>query len=73
MATKISPSPEQPIEQPEQQQKQNKKRRRFRRTKQKIEHELREIYRRLCNGESDFQIMTVLCLQERNYYKIRKG
>ena len=38
-----------------------------------MEYELTEIYRRLCNdGESDFQIMTALCLQERNYYKYKK-
>ena len=37
-----------------------------------MEYELLEIYRRLCNGESDFQIMTTLCLQERNYYKYKK-
>ena len=54
----------------EQQQKQNKKR--FRRTKQKMEYELNDIYRRLCNGETDFQIMTTLCIQERNYYKYKK-
>ena len=53
------------------QQKQQSKRR-FRRTKQKIEYELAEIYKRLCNGESDLQIMTTLCLQERNYYKYKK-
>jgi cobalamin biosynthesis Co2+ chelatase CbiK len=50
--------------------KENK--RRFRRTKQKMEYELDEIFRRLCNGESDFQIMTTLNLQERNYYKYKK-
>lgn len=37
-----------------------------------MEYELIEIYRRLCNGESDFQIMTALCIQERNYYKYKK-
>jgi hypothetical protein len=38
-----------------------------------MEYELTEIYRRLCNdGESDIQIMTALCLQERNYYKYKK-
>jgi hypothetical protein len=47
-------------------------RRRFRRTKQKMEYELTEIYRRLCNGETDFQIMATLHLQERNYYKYKK-
>jgi hypothetical protein len=46
--------------------------RRFRRTKQKMEYELDEIFRRLCIGESDFQIMTTLNLQERNYYKYKK-
>ena len=56
---------------PSQKQQSNKKRR-FRRTKQKIEYELAEIYKRLCDGESDFQIMTTLCLQERNYYKYKK-
>ena len=50
----------------------NKKSKRFRRTKQKMEYELREIYHRLCNGESDFQIMSFLSLQERNYYKYKK-
>jgi hypothetical protein len=50
----------------------NKKERRFRRTKQKMEYELTEIYRRLCNGETDLQIMTNLHLQERNYYKYKK-
>ncbi len=37
-----------------------------------MEYELREIYKRLCNGETDFQIMSTLCLQERNYYKYKK-
>ncbi|HEX2408541.1 MAG TPA: hypothetical protein VHJ38_15160 [Nitrososphaeraceae archaeon] len=37
-----------------------------------MEYELAEIYRRLCNGEIDFQIMTTLNLQERNYYKYKK-
>ena len=37
-----------------------------------MEYELAEIYKRLCNGESDLQIMTALCLQERNYYKYKK-
>jgi hypothetical protein len=50
----------------------NKKERRLRRTKQKMEYELDEIFRRLCKGESDFQIMTTLNLQERNYYKYKK-
>jgi hypothetical protein len=48
------------------------KKKRFRRTKQKIEYELDEIFRRLCKGESDLQIMTTLNLQERNYYKYKK-
>ena len=69
--TSIS-SPSQQKQQKQKQDQQNKKRR-FRRTKQKIEYELTEIYRRLCNdGESDIQIMTALCLQERNYYKYKK-
>ena len=37
-----------------------------------MEYELTEIYQRLCNGESDFLIMTTLYLQERNYYKYKK-
>ena len=38
-----------------------------------MEYELTEIYRRLRNdGESEIQIMTALCLQERNYYKYKK-
>jgi hypothetical protein len=37
-----------------------------------MEYELTEIYRRLCNEDSDFQIMTTLNLQERNYYKYKK-
>ena len=49
-----------------------KEKRRFRRTKQKMEYELTEIFRRLCNGDSDLQIMTTLNLQERNYYKYKK-
>ena len=65
--TIISPSQQQ------QKQKQGQqKNKRFRRTKQKMEYELTEIYKRLCNGESDFQIMIALCLQERNYYKYKK-
>jgi hypothetical protein len=75
--TIISPSqsPEQEVEQQQKQKQQGQqnKNKRFRRAKQKIEYELTEIYRRLCNdGESDFQIMTALCLQERNYYKYKK-
>ena len=71
MATKIPTSSKQSIEQPGQQKQNNK--RRFRRTKQKMEYELAEIYKRLCSGEKDIQIMTALCLQERNYYKYKKG
>jgi hypothetical protein len=67
LATKIIPSPEQFPEQQKQQ-----KQKRVRRTKQKMEYELTEIYQRLCNGETDFQIMTTLNLQERNYYKYKK-
>ena len=37
-----------------------------------MEYELAEIYKRLCNGETDLQIMNALCLQERNYYKYKK-
>jgi len=54
------------------QQKQQQPKKRFRRTKQKMDYELTEIYKRLCDGETDFQIMTTLCLQERNYYKYKK-
>jgi hypothetical protein len=54
------------------QKQQLNKKRRFRRTKQKMEYELAEIYKGLCNGETDIQIMTALYLQERNYYKYKK-
>jgi hypothetical protein len=37
-----------------------------------MEYELAEIYKRLCNGETDLQIMTKLCLHERNYYNYKK-
>ena len=37
-----------------------------------MEYELAEIYKRLCNGETDLQIMNTLYLQERNYYKYKK-
>ena len=37
-----------------------------------MEYELTEIYKRLCDGETDFLIMTTLCLQERNYYKYKQ-
>ena len=66
------PTPIQSPSQHQQKQGQQNKKRRFRRTKQKMEYELSEIYRRLCNGETDLQIMTTLCLQERNYYKYKK-
>ncbi len=67
----ISSSTKQPATLVEEQSN-KKERKRFRRTKQKMEYELDEIFRRLCNGESDFQIMTTLNLQERNYYKYKK-
>ena len=76
--TIISPIPsqlhssQQPQKQKQKHDEQNNKKRRFRRTKQKMEYELAEIYKRLCNGETDFQIMASLCLQERNYYKYKK-
>jgi hypothetical protein len=76
LTIKISPStPVETLSSSGQQQhiaEQSNKKRRLRRTKQKIEYELDEIFRRLCNGESDFQIMTTLNLQERNYYKYKK-
>ena len=55
-----------------QKQQSTNKNKRLRRTKQKMEYELAEIYKKLCNGETDLQIMTALCLQERNYYKYKK-
>ncbi len=76
--TIISPTPSQfpsSLQQQKQKQKhdeQQNKKNRFRRTKQKIEYELTEIYRKLCEGESDIQIITTLRLQERNYYKYKK-
>ena len=76
--TIISPTPSQsPSSQQQQKQKQKhdeqrNKKYRCRRTEQKIEYELTEIYRKLCEGESDIQIMTTLRLQEKNYYKYKK-
>ena len=65
----MSSIPQSPLKQNQFNQGQQNKKSRFRRTKQKMGYELAEIYRRLCSGETDFQIMNALYLQERNYYK----